>query len=46
MDPKDIDKTVFVTRQGLFRFTVMPFGLCNALATFEQLSELVLSGLN
>ena len=27
MDQRDIDKTAFVTRQGLFRFTVMPFGL-------------------
>ncbi len=35
MDPKDIEKTVFVTCQGLFRFTVMPFGLCKAPATYE-----------
>ncbi len=27
MDPADIDKTAFVTRQGLFQFTVMPFDL-------------------
>ncbi len=46
MDPKDFDKTAFVMKQGLFRFTVMPFGLCNAPATFEHLMELVLSDLN
>ncbi len=46
MDLKNIDKTAFVMRQGLFLFTVMPFGLCSALATFERPMELVLSGLN
>ncbi len=46
MDPADIDKTAFPTRQGLFRFTVMTFDLCNAPATSERLMELVLSGLN
>ncbi len=46
MDQKDIDKTAFVTKQGLFRFTVMPFVLCNAPVTFERLTGLVLSGLN
>ena len=46
MDPKDIDKTAFVTPQGLFHITFMPFGLCNAPTTFERLMQLVLSGLN
>ncbi len=46
MDQQDIDKMAFVTRQGLFRFTVMPFGLCNTPATFERLMELVLKDLN
>ncbi len=46
VDPADIDKTAFVTRQELLRFTVMAFSLCNAPATFKRLMELVLSGLN
>lgn len=45
LDPNDKPKTAFVTRQGLFEFNVMPFGLCNAPATFERLMETVLSGL-
>ena len=45
MSPDASRKAVFVTHAGLFQFRVMPFGLCNAPATFELLMDRVLSGI-
>lgn len=45
MRDEDKDLTSFVTPDGLFRFTVMPFGLLNAAATFSRMMWVLLTGL-
>ena len=45
MSPEAKKKAAFVTNEGLFQFRVMPFGLCNAPATFKRLMDRVLCGM-
>ena len=37
MDPRDQEKSSFVTGQGTYCYRVMPFGLKNAGATYQRL---------
>ena len=45
VSPNDRQKTAFTTRQGLFEFNVLSFGLCNAPSTFQRLMDLILADL-
>jgi hypothetical protein len=45
MEEEDQEKTAIITKYGLFQYTVMPFGLVNAPATFQRCMELIFRGL-
>lgn len=45
MDKQSREKTAFTCRQGLFKFDMMPFGLCNGTSTFQRLMDVVLGKL-
>jgi hypothetical protein len=42
--PEDIPKTTFITRYGQYEFTVVSFGLTNALAYFMNMMNKVFMG--
>ena len=42
MAEADKCKTAFTSHRGLFEFNVMPFGLCNAPATFQRMMDRLL----
>ena len=46
MSERDAEKTAFRTRQGLYEFVKLPFGLTNSPSTYMRAMNMVLNGLN
>ena len=42
MAPKDMTKTIFTTKRGIYCYTVMLFGLKNARATYQRMATTLL----
>src|SRR5581483_6053711 len=45
VDLEDIEKTAFITHEGTYEFLVIPFGLCNAPATFQRMMNTIFDDL-
>ena len=46
LNEEDREKTAFTSHAGTFQWNSMPFGLCNAPATFQRTLDILLSGYN
>ncbi|CAG2198867.1 Transposon Ty3-I Gag-Pol polyprotein,Transposon Ty3-G Gag-Pol polyprotein,Retrovirus-related Pol polyprotein from transposon 297 [Mytilus edulis] len=45
VEESDQPKTAFITKYGLYEYTKMPFGFCNAPSTFQRYMKLIFRGL-
>ena len=46
LSPQSREKTTFTTHRGLYELNVMPFGLCNEPAVFQQLKQQILMSIH